>query len=173
MINERIPASYVRNWDEFRFEPGALTALRKLASWAPRIVILTNQQGIGKGLMSTANLDDIHSRMREAILTAGGRIDDIRYCPHLTGAGCDCRKPQPGMPLAYLSENPQLRADLSVMVGDSDSDIEMGDNLARMTGGCATVRIGPVSGTPASLTFPSLADFAASISGTRVTQSAE
>ncbi|WP_367267558.1 hypothetical protein [Microbacterium sp.] len=74
---------YVQTWDEFEFIPGALEALRTLATWAPRIVIVTNQQGVGKGFMSEADLGSIHDRMVKAVTSAGGRIDAVQTCPHL------------------------------------------------------------------------------------------
>ncbi|KSU54050.1 D-glycero-D-manno-heptose 1,7-bisphosphate phosphatase [Microbacterium enclense] len=163
VINTRIMGGYVRTWDEFHFEPGVLDALRMLARWAPRIVVVTNQQGVGKGLMSEADLNAVHTRMREEVSAAGGRIDAIQFCPHLDAQGCECRKPSPGMATSYLAANPDLDGTLSVMIGDTDSDVEMGRRLARRTGGGATVRVSPTADPAADLTSPSLAAFAADV----------
>ena len=164
VINTRIMGGYVRSWAEFRFEPGALEALVTLSRWAPRIVMVTNQQGVGKGIMSPADLDDIHTRLRRAIVAAGGRIDAIESCPHLASAGCECRKPGPGMATRYLAAHPEVDGSASVLVGDTSSDIEMGRRLREITGGCVTVRIGRAPDPLADATFPSLAAFAASVS---------
>ena len=165
VINTRIIDGYVRTWEQFAFEPGALEALAVLAQWAPRIVVVTNQQGVGKGLMTASDLDDIHRRMRLEIEGAGGRVDDIRVCPHLVGADCDCRKPAPGMALSYLAQHPEVDAALSVMVGDTESDIEMGRRLGARTGGTMTVRLDAVDDPHADVTFPTLAAFAAATAG--------
>ncbi|WJS91738.1 D-glycero-alpha-D-manno-heptose-1,7-bisphosphate 7-phosphatase [Microbacterium testaceum] len=163
VINTRIVGGYVRTWDEFRFEPGALDALRVLAHWSPRIVVVTNQQGIGKGLMTRGDLRQVHLQMVRAIQNAGGRIDSIRFCPHLDADSCDCRKPSPGMATGYLDENNDLTGSLSVMVGDTSSDVEMGRRLAARNGGGATVRIHTDDDPAADLTSSSLAAFATEI----------
>lgn len=163
VINTRIIGGYVRSWAEFEFVPSVLDALRTLARWAPHVVVVTNQQGVGKGLMTTLDLDDIHDRMRRAVADAGGRIDAVQYCTHLAGDDCDCRKPQPGMATRFLEAHPEIDPSLSLMVGDTDSDIEMGRRLALITGGCDTVRIDRRDDPLATVTYASLADFAAAI----------
>ena len=163
VINTRIVGGYVRDWSEYTFEPGALKALAVLARWAPRIVVVTNQQGVGKGIMSSCALTVIHDRMRRAVADAGGRIDAVQFCPHLASDDCDCRKPNIGMPERYLSAHPEIDASLSVMVGDTDSDIELGRRLGRRTGGCFTVRIDQHRDPLADETYASLAGFAATI----------
>lgn len=174
VINTRIMDGYVRSWAEFRFEPGALAALVTLSQWAPRIVVVTNQQGVGKGLMSSADLDDVHARMRRAVVDAGGRIDSIRSCPHLASAGCACRKPRLGLATHYLTAHPEVDGSASVLVGDTASDIEMGRRLREFTGGCVTIRIDGAPDPLADATFPSLAAFAASVSaGDGTSHSAE
>lgn len=163
VVNRRIMNGYVRDWGQFEFEPGALKALAALAGWAPRIVVVTNQQGVGKSLMTDADLEDIHGRMRREIEGAGGRIDDVRVCPHLASRGCDCRKPAPGMALSYLAEHPEVDGTLSIMVGDTASDIEMGRRLGAQTGGALTVRIDSIADPLADLTYPNLAAFAVAV----------
>jgi len=163
VINTRIMDGYVRDWTEFDFLPGVLTALGILARWAPHIVVVTNQQGVGKGIMSAADLADIHDRMQRAVAEAGGRIDAIQSCPHLAGDGCACRKPNTGMAEEYLTAHPEIEPSLSVMIGDTDSDIEMGRRLAAVTGGCITVRIDRALDPLADLTFPDLAGFAETV----------
>lgn len=163
VVNTRIMDGYVRRWAEFEFVPGVLDALRTLAAWAPHIVVVTNQQGVGKGLMTPLDLEDVHERMRRAVADAGGRIDEILSCPHLADDDCECRKPKTGMAESYLNAHPEIDASLSVMVGDTDSDIEMGRRLGALTGGCLTVRIDAHDDALAAMTFATLADFAAAI----------
>ena len=163
VINTRIMGGYVRAWEGFAFEPGALEALEILARWAPNIVVVTNQQGVGKRLMTESDLADIHERMRAAVAAANGRIDAVEWCPHLAGNECDCRKPKPGMATGYLATHPEVDGSLSVMVGDTESDVEMGRQLAAVTGGCITVRIGEGKDPRADLTYSSLADFAGAV----------
>lgn len=173
VINTRIMDGYVRSWDEFHFEPGVLDALAILAAWAPRIVVVTNQQGVGKGLMDQASLDDIHSRMTAAVASAGGRLDAVLSCPHLASDDCPCRKPRPGLALDELSAHPTLEGALSIMVGDTPSDIEMGRRLGAATGGSAVVRIAGEIDPSADATFPDLAAFASAISAANAAHSAE
>ena len=161
VVNRRIDGDYVRDVDQFEFLPGVLGALATLARWAPRIVIVTNQQGIGRGLMTAGAVDAVHTAMTTRVAAAGGRIDDVLVCPHLSGS-CRCRKPLPGLALRWLAEHPEVDPARSVMVGDSDSDIAMGAELARYTGSCRTVRIG-ADDPSATSSFPTLAAFAASI----------
>lgn len=163
VVNTRIMGGYVQAWEEFHFEPGALNALALLSRWAPRIVLVTNQQGIGKAFMSESDLALIHDRMRREIALAGGRIDAVRYCPHLAADACACRKPRPGMAIDYLRAHPEIDGALSVMVGDTPSDIEMGRRLAHAMGGGATVRIADSGDPSADVTSPNLAAFAAEI----------
>jgi len=167
VINTRIMDGYVRDWTEFAFEPGALDALATLARWAPRIVVVTNQQGVGKGLMTVSDLTGIHDRMRDVVAAAGGRIDAVESCPHLAADGCDCRKPRPGMATRYLDAHPTVDGSLSVLVGDTGSDIEMARRLAAVTGGCVAVRIDERDDPLADATYPSLAVFAAAVARER------
>lgn len=160
VINTRIMGGYVRDWAEFVFAPGALEALATLARWAPRVVVVTNQQGIGKALMSEDDLAGIHERMHEEVVAAQGRIDAVEFCPHLADNECDCRKPRPGMATRYLDAHPDIDGSLSMLVGDTPSDVEMGRRLAAVTGGCVTVRIDEREDALADVTFASLADFA-------------
>lgn len=163
VINTRIMGGYVRTWDEFHFEQGVLPALRTLARWAPRIVLVTNQQGIGKHLMTEGDLADVHARMLTRIAEAGGRLDAIQYCPHLDADDCPCRKPRPGMATSYLDAHPEMDGALSIMIGDTPGDVEMGRRLAATTGGGATVRIGDEDDPASDFTSPSLASFAAAL----------
>jgi len=155
VINRRISGGYVLRREELTFVPGALEALATLSGWAPHVVVVTNQQGVGKGLMSDSDLDTVHARMLDATSAAGAVIDAVLSCPHLASAGCECRKPRPGLASAWLAEHPTCAAHLSVMVGDSASDIAMARLLAAETGGCRAIGVGGVAG--ADLGYRSLA----------------
>ncbi len=126
VINERLPGDYVRCREEFRFLPGVLEALRYFSEYFQHIVVVTNQQGIGKGLMTEADLAEIHEKMLEEIQAAGGRLDGIYYCPERTTSSGSCRKPDPAMAWQAKRDFPDIDFGHSVMVGDSASDMEFG-----------------------------------------------
>lgn len=115
-------ADYVKNWSEFRFLPGARSAIARLSQAGYRVIVITNQACVGKGLTSPAEMDELHRRMTHAVGLAGGRIDAVLCCPHRSGDGCDCRKPAPGL---ILRARDLYRVDLSqaVFVGDSANDV--------------------------------------------------
>ena len=126
VVNERLPGDYVRCWEEFRFLPGALEALRFFSGYFQYIVLVTNQQGIGKGLMTERDLADIHERMLSGIRAAGGRLDGIYYCPERSSAAGSCRKPGSAMAWQAKRDFPGIDFAHAVMVGDSASDMEFG-----------------------------------------------
>lgn len=125
VINHRLPGDYVRSWDQFRFLPGARAGLRALRESGRLLVVITNQRGIGRGLMSEEDLAEIHRRMQAGLLRAGAGVDAILHCPHDTSAGCGCRKPLPGM-LSLALERFAIDVPRSWVVGDSLSDLEAG-----------------------------------------------
>jgi len=133
VINRRTVGDYVRRPADFMFETGALEALRLLAGHFGRIVVVTNQAGVGKGLMSGADLAAVHRKMLAGIRRAGGRIDRIYHCPHRPDAGCACRKPATGMALQALADFPDIRFENSWIAGDSLSDMQFGLELGMHT----------------------------------------
>jgi len=133
VINKRLVDDYVKSWAEFTFEYHVLEAIVKFSTIFGRIFIVTNQQGIAKGLMTEDNLKDVHNQMIIEIEKVGGRIDGIYFCPHWSGNNCDCRKPKTGMALQAKAKFPEINFTKSVMVGDSPSDIEMGHRLGMKT----------------------------------------
>jgi D-glycero-D-manno-heptose 1,7-bisphosphate phosphatase len=118
-------ADHVKSWDEFRFLPGALDALRWLRLAGFRTFVVTNQAIVNRGLASAQVVEEIHSRMSLCVAWHGGRIDDIRYCPHDNAEHCECRKPQPGM-LCQLAEQWHVDLSRSYMIGDFWTDIAAG-----------------------------------------------
>jgi D-glycero-D-manno-heptose 1,7-bisphosphate phosphatase len=133
VINKRLMGDYVKSWEAFEFLPGVLEALKILPKHFDRIIIVTNQQGIGKGEMTEAALHDIHQKMLGTIEASGGRIDAIFHCPDLATEPDNCRKPSPAMAYEARQEFPQLSFDRSVVVGDTQSDIEFGKYLGMKT----------------------------------------
>lgn len=133
VINTKLPGAYVRSWNEFEFIDGVPGALAALAQKFDRIIIITNQQGIGKGIMTEKELAAIHDRMLREVSKAGGRIDKIYHCPDLAGSGSICRKPETGMALIARAEFPEIIFSRSVMVGDSLTDMEFGRRCGMIT----------------------------------------
>jgi D-glycero-D-manno-heptose 1,7-bisphosphate phosphatase len=122
VLNVRPPTgSYVRSWAEWRWLPGVPAAIARLGAAGIRIAVITNQAGLARGLMTEADLADIHARMRTDLAAAGGGVDAIFHCPHYVDDGCDCRKPKPGM---LLAAQRLLGFDMArtPFVGDDDRD---------------------------------------------------
>jgi len=115
---------------------GASEAVARLSNAGFPIFIVTNQGGIGLGFMSEGKLEKVHNRLRQLLAEDGGSITGIAYCPHKPNAGCECRKPSPGL-LFRLAKEHQIDLEGSVMVGDHERDIEAG-----IAAGCKTVFIG-------------------------------
>jgi D-glycero-D-manno-heptose 1,7-bisphosphate phosphatase len=135
VINENVDDGYVLGWDGFRFLPGSVAAIAALAQLQVPIVVVTNQQGVGKGVMAEATLEDMHARMLAEIAAGGGRVDAVLYCPHLVAAGCECRKPKAGM-LRQAADRLGLDLSRSVLVGDAASDVQ-----AARAAGCRAVLV--------------------------------
>ncbi len=133
VINKKLENDYVKSWEEFEFLPDTLSALRFIANFFGTIVVVTNQQGIGKELMTKEDLKDIHAKMLEEIEAAGGRIDRVYYCPDLEEEGSPCRKPEIGMALWAKRDYPDINFKKSIMVGDSASDLKFGLQLDMKT----------------------------------------
>ena len=126
VINKKLEGRYVRKFSEFTFMQGALQAISQLSNIFCRIIIITNQQGISKRIMSESDLKNLHIQMLERIEESGGVIDKIYYCPHLEELDCMCRKPKPGMIQKAIHDFPDIIIENSYLVGDSDSDIKAG-----------------------------------------------
>lgn len=122
VINENRD-DYVKSWEEFVFLPRVFEALRLLAVIFPRIIVITNQAAVAKGLLSHVAARDILTRMKTEIEREGGRIDGLYYCPHASTDGCDCRKPEPGL-LLRAARDHALDLRRSFLVGDKVSDVQ-------------------------------------------------
>jgi len=136
VINLKSPeGDYIKKWDEFRFLPGVIEALGRLNQAGYLIMIITNQRGIAKGLMTEEDLKEIHAKMSEEIKKSGTKIDGIYYCPHSEEDHCNCRKPKIGLFLEAKKDH-HIEMGKSYLVGDSESDI-----LAGRRAGCKTILI--------------------------------
>jgi histidinol-phosphate phosphatase family protein len=139
VINKNIDDGYVLSWDQFEFLPGVLETMPKLSRMFPRIIIVSNQQCIGKGLLSIQELTEIHQNMMNMIELNGGRIDGVYFAPDLAGPHNKLRKPASGMAFQAKEDFPEIDFSRSVMVGDKDSDIEFGKYIG-MTTVCISIR---------------------------------
>lgn len=152
---------YVKNADELELLPGVSEAIAILKRHFDILIVVTNQQGIGKGLMTEADLANIHTKLQQAV---DGAIGHIYHCPELESAHSFNRKPNIGMALQAKHDYPEIRLKDCVMVGDSRSDMLFG-RRARMT----TVLVGDDSDVWLSephlvdYRFPTLLDYALSL----------
>jgi len=128
VINEKLENDYVKNWDEFKFKEGALQAIAGLGKIFGRVFVMTNQRGVGLGIMTEEILNEIHEKMLSEVVKESGRIDKIYYCTD-TDQNAECRKPNIGMGLKAKDDYPEIEFSKSVIVGDSISDILFGKNL--------------------------------------------
>ncbi len=132
-INRRLMADYVKTVGQFDFLPGAEESIARFHELFKYIIIVTNQQGIGKELMSHEDLAEIHDFMSKKLNEVGANIDEILYCPHLAIFNPSCRKPNPGMAFQAQEIFPDISFKKSVMVGDTESDITFGNQLNMYT----------------------------------------
>lgn len=133
VINKRLIGDYVKTIDEFEFLPGVPEAIAKFNQQFARVLVVTNQQGIGKGLMSHEDLDNIHDHMQQKLADFDARIDKFYYCSMLASDKNNCRKPNPAMGLWAKKDFPEIDFSKSIMVGDSISDLEFGHSLGMTT----------------------------------------
>ena len=116
---------YISDPAEVRLLPGAATALARAAAAGVRLVIVTNQSGIGRGFYSEGDFAAVQARVDELLAEAGVRVDGIYYCPHGPDATCNCRKPRPGM-LDAAGRRLRWHSRRAWMVGDKLSDLDLG-----------------------------------------------
>ena len=126
---------YVKSKSEWRPIAGSLDAIARLCRAGRSVVVVTNQSGLARGLFDRAMLDEIHAEMRRQVEAAGGHITEVFVCPHAPGAGCACRKPQPGL-LHAVAESLGVSVAGVPFVGDKRSDVE-----AARAAGCSPVLV--------------------------------
>lgn len=132
VINEKRENDYVKNLDEFSFTDGALDAISRLSVIFGKIIVVTNQRGVGKGLMTESQLISIHNYLINAVNQSGGNIDKILYCTDVLDSSGD-RKPNIGMAAKAKMYFPEIDFRKSIMIGDSMSDMEFGKRLSMYT----------------------------------------
>ena len=154
---------HVRSPEEFRPIKGSLEAIARLTQADYRIVVATNQSGLARGFLDTRTLFAIHDTLLRALAQVGGRIDAFFFCPHAADAGCQCRKPQPGM-LLEVGRRFNVALDQVYMVGDALRDLQAAAAAGArpvlvLTGkGAKTSAEGKLP--PGTRVFPDLAAFA-------------
>ena len=162
VINKRPHNDYVKTWDEFEFLPGVLEALKMLALKISKIIIITNQQGIGKGVMTIGELKIIHDNMIREVSEKEGRIDAIYFCPDLATKAVNCRKPNINMAKQAKHDFPDIDFSTSIMAGDTLSDMQFGKNAGMKTVFVNTNN-SPLPLSESDHSFPDLLEFAKAI----------
>jgi D-glycero-D-manno-heptose 1,7-bisphosphate phosphatase len=145
-INRKLPdGSYVCAPSQLELLPGAASAIQRLNQANIRVIVVTNQRAVARGLMAESTLGEVHDRMRALLRDGAAEVDRIYSCVHEIGT-CGCRKPDPGLLLQAIADNPAISRAPVVMIGDSDSDVEAGWQI-----GAQTVRLtsGPLVGVGA------------------------
>lgn len=118
-------ANYVRSWDDVDIYPQALRALAAIRHSHYKIIMVTNQSAVGRGIISLAAAQAINERLLQIIAATNGRIDDVFMCPHAPDEQCSCRKPQPGL-LLQAAVRHNLNLSQSYMIGDALTDLQAG-----------------------------------------------
>jgi D-glycero-D-manno-heptose 1,7-bisphosphate phosphatase len=140
-INQKPPAGgYVLVPEQLRLLPGADAAIRRLNQAGWRVVVVTNQRGIARGVMSEDDLRQVHERLLELLSDGGATVDRIYHCPHEVGT-CSCRKPGTGLLERAREDDPEIAFERAVMIGDSQIDVDAG-----RAAGVRTVAIGSAAG---------------------------
>jgi len=126
VINKKPPkAEYIKNWSEFKFLPGAIDALKLLTKKGYRIILISNQAGIGRGAMTEEDLKKIHKKFLEVCRKEGINLTGIYHCPHNWDEGCFCRKPKPGM-LFKAAADHNFDLTKTIFIGDDERDEQAG-----------------------------------------------
>jgi len=157
---------FIKSPDEWKPIPGSLEAIARLNESGWRVVVASNQSGVGRGLFDMDTLNAINEKMTKAIGQAGGRLDAIFFCPHSADSTCDCRKPRPGM---FLQIAERFNVDMKgvPVVGDSLRDLQAGVAVGCqpylvLTGKGAKTQADPAL-PEGTLVFPDLAAVAAQL----------
>lgn len=129
VVNRKPPeGQYVLDPSGLELLPGAPEAIARLSRAGLRTVIVTNQQGVGKGMLSIDRLAEINGLVEDAVEAEGGRLDQVLVCPHLAGT-CECRKPGVGLFVEARRQDPEISFEESVVIGDSASDMEAAEAI--------------------------------------------
>ncbi len=132
VLNEDLIGDYIKHWEEFRFHQGVVEGLRRLNQAGYRIVIISNQAGVGDGVFTEKALLEIHEKMLAELKRQGVRIQASYYCLHGKEAGCECRKPKTGL-FRQADQSLVFNKSQTYFVGDKATDIEAGKNFGLKT----------------------------------------
>lgn len=132
VINHQKENGYINLPSEFEFYAGVKEAIEKFSRIFGRIIVITNQRGVGKGITSLENLERIHEHMKTEVENNGGKIHSIYFCPAINDDSPN-RKPNTGMALQAQSDFPEINFSKSIMIGNSASDIHFGKNIGAYT----------------------------------------
>ena len=135
VLNQDNPEGYVRKPEEFILLPGVLDALRLIQSLGYKLIIVTNQSGVGRNYYTLQDMHNVHDKMHFLMKEASITLDGLYFCPHAPEERCLCRKPETAM-LEQAKEDHQLDLTHSVLIGDKTSDIEAGRRV-----GCKTILV--------------------------------
>ncbi len=118
---------FIKTPDEWQAIPGSLEAIARLNASGYKVVVITNQSGLARGMFSEATLQAIHNKFMTELAEHNGKIDRIYYCPHGPDQGCNCRKPKPGMLEQFASD---YKANLNevIFIGDTINDVHAAQN---------------------------------------------
>jgi len=133
VINIRLIDDYVKQLNELKIIKGVPEAIAEFNAIFNRIVVVTNQQGIGRGMMTEEDLEMIHGFMQNVFVEAGGSVDKFYFAPQLKSENSNFRKPGTGMGIKAKEDYPEINFEKSLMIGDSESDIEFGMKLGMKT----------------------------------------
>lgn len=163
VINEETLGEYVLHWGQFIFSKGVLHSFKKLSDVFGRLILVTNQRGVGKGLMTQEALDTIHYEMQREVNIAGGHIEKIYFCTDVDSTAFH-RKPNPGMAFQAKQEFPEIDFSRSIMIGNKPSDMRFGRAAGMFTVFLTTTNPDqPFPHPDIDLRFSSLAAFAAAL----------
>jgi len=129
VINERIPGQYISDVKDLKLTPGCRQAIGSFNYYFGKTLVVTNQAGIGKGIMTTEQLDIVHQQISKELKPYHARIHKYYHCPELADTNSKCRKPAIGMGKQAQKDFPEIDFSKSIMVGDSHSDMEFGKAL--------------------------------------------
>jgi len=163
VINDERLGEYVLHWGQFIFSKGVLEVFKRLSDVFGRIIIISNQRGVGKGLMTEEALQSIHLEMQREVEIVNGKIDRIYYCT-IKDDKCFNRKPNPGMAYQAIRDYPDIDISRSIMVGNKPSDMRFGRSAGMFTAFVKTTNPDQVFPHPdIDLIYDSLYDFAMSL----------
>lgn len=117
--------NHVCSWNDVEFLPSSLYAIERLSQTPYKIIVITNQSTVGRGIITLQQAETINRRIIKEINKSGGRVDGLFMCPHAPEDHCSCRKPQPGL-IQKAAEQLSIDLESSVLIGDALTDIQAG-----------------------------------------------